>query len=366
VKIISLITSEESSAAFYDTSNRNLLAASEERFTRIKNFAGFPFRTLEWIFNETNLDPSEIDAYIYSHSDSVLPDTLETCSGEFVNLIEQLESPRKEEVASLIVKRLCAESAYNERHLQKAYQEIKKLDNNAIFIAKDHHECHAYSVLPFSNTNHFSSNSLFFTLDGKGNHCSGSFWVYDEENIKLKCIYRIPSFISLGYFYGNATASLGFKPHRHEGKVTGLAALGNIVRDSPLFNIFVFKEGRISLNPEHIGTLYSPFFVSAAENNPQLKQLAVLLEEYGRNDFAATVQEVLIRTTTRLLESVCKRNNLIDVDLYCAGGIFANVSLNKALREHELVRQISVTPAMGDSGLVVGGISSYLQGVSNK
>ena len=32
---------------------------------------------------------------------------------------------------------------------------------------------------------------------------------------------------SLGYFYGSITKLLGFKPHRHEGKVLGLAAHGN-------------------------------------------------------------------------------------------------------------------------------------------
>ena len=32
---------------------------------------------------------------------------------------------------------------------------------------------------------------------------------------------------SLGYFYGSITKLLGFKPHRHEGKVLGLAAYGN-------------------------------------------------------------------------------------------------------------------------------------------
>ena len=31
----------------------------------------------------------------------------------------------------------------------------------------------------------------------------------------------------MGFLYAQVTKYLGFKPHRHEGKVTGLAAYGN-------------------------------------------------------------------------------------------------------------------------------------------
>ena len=42
----------------------------------------------------------------------------------------------------------------------------------------------------------------------------------------MKKISQSGVYDSLGYFYGSITKSIGFIPHRHEGKVLGLAAYG--------------------------------------------------------------------------------------------------------------------------------------------
>ena len=114
----------------------------------------------------------------------------------------------------------------------------------------------------FLSTPPLKASSLFLTLDGKGNYCAGSAWLFSKDRpIQLECIYRLPSFISLGYFYGNATAVLGFKPHRHEGKVTGLASRGEVVKDSPLLDIFYIDEAGLQVNPKYFLNLYSPFLL---------------------------------------------------------------------------------------------------------
>ena len=52
---------------------------------------------------------------------------------------------------------------------------------------------------------------------------------------------------SLGCFYGRITRLLGFKPNRHEGKITGLAAHGDPTKLLPLMEslINIDTEGRI-------------------------------------------------------------------------------------------------------------------------
>ena len=63
-----------------------------------------------------------------------------------------------------------------------------------------------------------------FTADGKGDFLSST--CYSYKNNKLELISSNSTFDSLGYFYSNVTSALGFKPEKHEGKITGLAAYG--------------------------------------------------------------------------------------------------------------------------------------------
>ena len=58
-------------------------------------------------------------------------------------------SVRSEINLACIVNRYCAESAYNERHTGIALNTLNTLDSEAEVESYDHHECHAYSILPF-------------------------------------------------------------------------------------------------------------------------------------------------------------------------------------------------------------------------
>ena len=73
MKFIGLIASEEASAAFFDSDTGTLLAASEERFTRLKGQTGFPSNAINWLLKESNSSHDEIDVVLYCHSESVLP-----------------------------------------------------------------------------------------------------------------------------------------------------------------------------------------------------------------------------------------------------------------------------------------------------
>ena len=84
---------------------------------------------------------------------------------------------------------------------------------------------------------------------------------------------------SLGYFYGSITKLLGFKPHRHEGKVLGLAAYGNPKKAyneiSKMISFDNKKKNFIS-HPEN--GLYLLFF----EN----KNLKILLKRYSKKRYS--------------------------------------------------------------------------------
>jgi carbamoyltransferase len=108
--------------------------------------------------------------------------------------------------------------------------------------------------------------------------------LYGGENM----ILTPPEEDSLGKMYGWATKALGFKRVRHEGKVTGLAAMGEPTRAAELMARYrVDDEGRIHSDLGGDRAIYA--FMRA------------LKRELNREDYAATVQKALEDVTLQSL-----------------------------------------------------------------
>jgi carbamoyltransferase len=150
---------------------------------------------------------------------------------------------------------------------------------------------------------------------------------------------------SLGQAYAAATRAIGFRDNRHEGKLTGLSAIGD-----PVFEERISRHFRV----DEAGRIFSDFRNNAAI----FKLLAEIARESRREDVAASIQKVLedtmLLSVGRLLERHPARH------LGVAGGVFANVRLNRVLAEQFDLDEIFVFPPMGDEGLPVGGSLAYL------
>src|SRR5690606_276055 len=84
----------------------------------------------------------------------------------------------------------------------------------------DHHLCHAASAYFTSGF----ARATVITQDGAGDgKCSR---VYDVNGGRFRLLQSLDSSASIGNYYSYVTHLCGFKAHRHEGKVTGLAAFG--------------------------------------------------------------------------------------------------------------------------------------------
>lgn len=209
----------------------------------------------------------------------------------------------------------------------------------------DHHHCHAagaYYASPYDK-------ALVITLDGGGDGLDGS--VYVGEGTKLTNLFEIPHFQSPGTMYSAVTTDLGFKRHRHEGKITGLASYGNDdlkrlgLQDLLKYNAkkkrFVSKK------------------VAAHHRNLNAKSdfFYPLLEEFGREDLAAAAQKILEIEVLAFVQDAFKvaKSKGYDLNKVClAGGVFANVKLNQRIHNLPEVDNIFVYPAMGDDGLSGG------------
>jgi carbamoyltransferase len=139
--------------------------------------------------------------------------------------------------------------------------------------------------------------------------------------------------------YALATWILGFTPNRHEGKLVGLAAYGQVDRE---FLRWLLHEKMPPAGPQLIVRDPLDPFV-----------LRRFLRRCGRENFVATLQEAVEHRISDWVRAHTVRRRVHKICV--AGGVFANVKANQRLADLESVEDVFVLPPMGDSGLSVGG-----------
>jgi carbamoyltransferase len=338
--LVGLHRSHEASVVLVDPAGRPLFAASEERFSRVKMQGGWPRLAAEHVAAHYDLAGARA---IYGG----------------LSLRGRLE--REARLAF-----------YNATHgkLQDFHpKRLRKLVDvalgrsaaaeTAVFPALprkhlDHHTCHAASAYYPGGFD----DAEVVTLDGVGDTYSCRFFHGSRGRLTPRAAF-FHTEIPLGHAYEYVTALLGFHPHRHAGKITGLSAHGS--RDDRLLHtletwldeVWSARRGRpyfFMLHSTHGATDGDPAFAQAIRELREIRQTR--FGSWSDKDIAFAIQHLLEREVTRLIERVIPR---IEGQPIClAGGVFANVKLNKLIKEMGF-GSIFVQPAMSDSGLAFGG-----------
>ncbi|HJS30316.1 MAG TPA: carbamoyltransferase C-terminal domain-containing protein [Anaerolineales bacterium] len=349
--VLGIIDSKPSSAAILED-GQILSAIAEERLCRMKMASGMPRQAITRVIAEAGVSPEEIDVVAVAQRVSVFEPEPIPWNGWFEENVAA--RPRAyEDISGRL-----APIAGNLPFARKAHHQIKDLISRkrqaqipdllyreygipAPVRFFDHHYSHAASAY---YTSHYAS-ALVLTLDGGGDGLSGS--VYAGKAGRLSRLSAVDSFNSLGNFYSYITHLCGFRAENHEGKITGLAALGKPVYIE-ILRQFVSYE-----NPGRIRYSVPMYHRSA------LRQIARSLPpDFDRADLAASVQllleEIGVDFIRYWLQSTGLRN------LAVAGGVFSNVKFNQRIHELSEVDNFFVHPAMDDSGLSVGGAFAAL------
>ena len=339
MKILSFHNSIEAGAALY-INGKITSAISEERLNRIKNFHGFPKKSINFLLKNFKLSFKDFDYIVYGAINSINPDK------ETLKKIEQKKKKIPKKYFFKFDERVSTEINWNKKHITEVLKFAKKNDFLHKFILLDHHESHAasaYFCSPFKK-------ALIFTFDGKGGFKSSS--IYNGVGSIFERVSYLTTFDSLGYFYGNITRALGFKSERHEGKVTGLAAFGKKTDLINYFNKFI----KISKNffVFYFGKNYLPWFCDKKD----LPNFYNKLSNYSKSNIAYAAQYILEKYIVHTIRSNIPKNKNINICL--AGGIFANVKLNQKIREIKNIKNVYVQPAMGDAGIAIGAIYAFL------
>ena len=80
------------------------------------------------------------------------------------------------------------------------------------------------------------------------------------------------------------------------------------------------------------------------------------LKRFSSEDAAFSAQAVLEKVVCGLVEKISGKK----INLFLAGGIFANVKLNQKLKELRNISNVYIFPNMGDGGLAVGAAQALL------
>ena len=218
-------------------------------------------------------------------------------------------------------------------------------DDAKIFFY-NHHESHALAALFHTDW----EDALLVTADAGGDTVNYSHRHFANGVLKTiyggeECLLTPLPVDSIAYAYMAMTAALGFTPLRHEGKLTGLAAYGQpILADKIAARFSVSDSGRI--------------FSDFRDYPEMVKFINSLAASVSREDASASIQQVLESTMLRSIAQLLERNKARHLGL--AGGVFANVRLNRLLAEKLPIDEIFIFPAMGDEGMPAGGALCYL------
>jgi carbamoyltransferase len=210
----------------------------------------------------------------------------------------------------------------------------------------NHHEAHALPALFYSPWD----EALLVTADGGGDTVNYSHRSFANGAITTiyggdELLFSEKPVDSLGRAYSAATLALGFRMDRHEGKLTGLAALGEPTRAKEIGSYFrVDDNGRVQSS-----------FTGFSHMRRYMRRLAKTTKPA---DLAASIQQVLEDTMLRSLKRLLAHHP--SRHLGVAGGVFANVRLNRLLAERLALDEMFIFPAMGDEGLPVGSALIYL------
>lgn len=343
--IILGITDSFTSGAAISVDGRVVAAVNEERLDRNKMSMGFPNLSISEVMRIANVEASDIDmvavatSNLFWRPDAVpYADYFRDKKGSFRDAFLSLGSAFSRVMGNMQSARQMYYALKTQLTRPRRKQLPDRLRKNYGITAPvrfiDHHLCHAASA-------YFTAGfpeATVITQDGAGDgKCSR---VYAVKEGKFKQLQKLDSYDSVGNYYSYVTHLCGFKAHKHEGKITGLAAYGK-PRYLDILKQFVSYDGAEVRNTGKC------FDHSAIE-----KLKAALPDDFSHEDLSASVQVLLEESVSAFCDYWVRKSGFGNVAL--AGGVFANVKLNQRIHELDSVENMFVHPGMGDDGLAVG------------
>ena len=343
-------------SAFYHDSAAALIkdgaiiaAAQEERFSRKKHDARYPYNAINYILKDSNLKLNEIDHIVFFEKPFL----------KFERLLETYMAfaPKGFKSFSLSMPIWLREKLFQKNFL---FDKLKQHDENFKDINRikfsEHHYSHAASAFfpsPFKE-------AIILTLDGVGEWATTTVAIGKDKNLKmLKEIY-FPH--SLGLLYSAFTYYTGFKVNSGEYKVMGLAPYGKPkYKDLIIDKLMDLKDdGSFRLNMKYFNyatglTMTNEKF-SDLFGEPARNPKKELLSQFHM-DIASSIQAVTEEIVLRIVKNLAEEYKVKNLCL--AGGVALNCVANGKILKEKIFDNIWIQPAAGDAGGSLGAALAY-------
>ena len=344
------------SAAALIINGKIIAAAQEERFTRKKHDASYPYHAIKYVLEEGKLKLSEIENIVFFEKPFL----------KFERLLETYLafSPKGFKSFSSAMPIWLREKLFQKKFL---FDKLKNLDEDFKDITKikfsEHHFSHAASAFypsPFDE-------AIILILDGVGEWATTTLALGKKNKIKMLKEIHFPQ--SLGLLYSAFTYYIGFKVNSGEYKLMGLAPYGEpIYKDLIMQKLMDLKDdGSFKLDMSYFNyttglTMTNKKF-SKLFGQPVRKQENEMLTDFHMN-VAASIQAVTEEVVLRLTKNLAKQYKIKNLCL--AGGVALNCVANGKIKKSNIFENIWVQPAAGDAGGSLGAALAYWHQELNK
>jgi len=339
-----------------------IAATEEERFTRVKHWAGFPQNAIRFCLKEAGITLDHVDAIAIGRDPRA-------------KFLRKLNYVRKN--PSLIMGAFGRlRNSVEVSSLEKLFSQVDASVDPASVKSKlqniEHHRSHlasAFYASPFRE-------SAILSIDGSGDFTTTM--IATGTDTKIEVIDSVDFPVSLGLFYTSFTQFLGFPHYGDEYKVMGLAPYGKPLYADKVRKLIRFlPNGLFSWDERYfvpptkagfeyvenipsVGNLYSDHFIEVfGPARPKGEELT----QYHR-DLASSVQLVTEEVIFYLLRSLRERTGMKNVCI--AGGVAQNSVANGKIIANTGFEDLYIPSAGHDAGIAMGAAQYYYHHVLGK
>ncbi len=327
-----------------------IAATEEERFRRIKHWAGFPSMAIDFCLKEAGITLKEVDHIAIGR---------DIKAKYWRKWLYMLKNPS--DISGVLNRRRnAAQITSLEEEFVKLDSRIslKEIETKIHYV--EHHRAHLASTFfasPFER-------AALLSIDGSGDFSTTMIGIGDGNQINVLESLDFPH--SAGLFYTAFTQWLGFPHYGDEYKVMGLAPYGEAKYTGKVKDVLLFKEnGLFELNlayfrkdllgitdyKNHIPTIEQLFSVYFVEKFGPVRKRDEPLTQYHK-DIATSVQRVTEELIFHILKVLHKKTG---IDKVCiAGGVAQNSVANGKITRNTPFSEVYIPSAGHDAGISMG------------
>ena len=351
MRILGISCYYHDSAAALIENGEIIAAVQEERYSRKKNDADFPFKSIEYCLNEGQIEAKDLDAIVFFEKpflkfERIIESFIENAPLSLFSFSKNMPKWIKQK---LFVKKEIIQK------FDENYPDIDWSKTHLLF-SKHHlsHAASAFFVSPFKE-------AAILTIDGVGEQDTATISKGNGNSIETMKELSYPH--SLGLFYSAFTAFLGFEVNNGEYKVMGLAPYASKNREEVEKLVQILKNNLILISESGSIRLNTSYFqFNHSKSMLKTKKVEKLINMNAISDtssfstahlnLAQAVQQI---TEEVILKMVQHTKHLYPSENLCmAGGLALNCVANGKIKESAVFKNIFIQPAAGDAGGSLG------------